>query len=133
MDELRECEGFDWDAGNSDKNWTKHRVSDSECEEMFFNEPLVIRRDPRHSQPEVRYYALGQTDRDRCLFVVFTQRGKLVRAISARDMSQTNAESTKRMRPKKTIPKFKSEDEERSFWASRDSSSYIDWSQGEHV
>jgi predicted DNA binding CopG/RHH family protein len=37
------------------------------------------------------------------------------------------------MRRTKTIPKFKSEDEERSFWASRDSGSYIDWSQGQRV
>jgi uncharacterized DUF497 family protein len=89
MDLLRECEGFDWNAGNSDKNWKKHRVNDSECEELFFNEPLVVRRDPRHSEREVRYYALGQTDRGRCLFVVFTVRGKLVRVISARDMTRT--------------------------------------------
>jgi hypothetical protein len=31
------------------------------------------------------------------------------------------------------IPKFRSEDEERSFWAGRDSGSYIDWSKGERV
>ena len=88
MRELREWEGFDWDSGNSDKNWKKHRVSDSECEELFFNEPFVVRRDPGHSQREVRYYALGQTDRGRCLFVVFSVRGRLVRVISARDMTR---------------------------------------------
>ncbi|KAA3613105.1 MAG: hypothetical protein D8M58_12410 [Calditrichaeota bacterium] len=27
----------------------------------------------------------------------------------------------------KNIPKFKSEDEERAFWAEKDSSEYIDW------
>jgi uncharacterized protein len=89
MDVLGECEGFDWDPGNSAKNWKKHRVSDSECEELFFNEPLIVRRDSGHSQQEVRYYALGQTDRGRWLFVVFTLRGKLVRVISARDMTRT--------------------------------------------
>lgn len=89
MDVLRECEGFDWDVGNSDKNWKNHRVSDSECEEVFFNEPLTVRRDPGHSQRGVRYYALGQTDPGRCLFVAFTVRGKLVRVISARDMTRT--------------------------------------------
>ena len=37
------------------------------------------------------------------------------------------------MRRKKPIPKFKSEDEERNFWASHDSISYIDWSKGQRV
>jgi hypothetical protein len=37
------------------------------------------------------------------------------------------------VKQKKRIPKFGSEDQERSFWAARDSSSYIDWSKGEHV
>lgn len=29
----------------------------------------------------------------------------------------------------KKIPKFKSDDEERNFWANNDSSNYIDWSK----
>ncbi len=88
MNLLTECDGFDWDAGNSGKNWTTHRVSDSECEEVFFNSPFVLRRDLEHSQEESRYYTLGQTDRSRGLFVVFTIRGKLIRVISARDMTR---------------------------------------------
>jgi len=88
MSSLTECVGFDWDAGNSGKNWTKHRVSDSECEEVFFNNPLVVRKDVEHSEEEPRSYALGQTDRSRTLFVVFTVRGKLIRVISARDMTR---------------------------------------------
>ena len=30
---------------------------------------------------------------------------------------------------KKKIPRFRSEDEEREFWASRDSTDYLDWTQ----
>jgi predicted DNA binding CopG/RHH family protein len=33
----------------------------------------------------------------------------------------------------KPIPKFESEDEERGFWATHDSTDYIDWSQGRRV
>lgn len=80
--------GFDWDAGNRDKNWAKHRVSDSECEEVFFNQPLIRRHDPGHSGEERRFRALGQTDTGRRLFVAFTMRGKLLRVISARDMTR---------------------------------------------
>ncbi len=30
----------------------------------------------------------------------------------------------------KEVPKFKSEDEEREFWATADSTQYLDWSKG---
>ena len=88
MNPLTECVGFDWDTGNSGKNWTTRRVSDSECEEVFLNRPFVVRRDREHSREESRFYALGQTDRRRRMFVVFTIRGKLIRVISARDMTR---------------------------------------------
>ncbi|MCP3671888.1 MAG: BrnT family toxin, partial [Gammaproteobacteria bacterium] len=62
------CVGFQWDAGNSEKNWISHQVSKSECEQIFFNQPLIIGDDEKHSQLEVRYYSLGQTDSGRLLF-----------------------------------------------------------------
>lgn len=34
---------------------------------------------------------------------------------------------------KKNIPKFKNEDQERNFWASHDSTNYLDWSKAERV
>lgn len=34
---------------------------------------------------------------------------------------------------KKKIPKFKSEDEERAFWASHSSTDYVDWKKGRMV
>ena len=34
---------------------------------------------------------------------------------------------------KKKIPKFRNEDEERDFWASHDSTEYIDWSEARNV
>jgi uncharacterized DUF497 family protein len=83
---LRECTGFEWDEGNLLKNWEKHRVSASECEQVFFNRPLVTLPDRAHSQVEPRFYALGQTDAARYLFIVFTVRNDLIRVISARDM-----------------------------------------------
>jgi hypothetical protein len=85
---ITECTGFDWDAGNILKNWEAHRVSASECEQVFFNRPLVAAPDTKHSQVEDRYYALGQTDAGRALFVVFTVRESLIRVISARDMNR---------------------------------------------
>ena len=86
-DLLAECTGFDWDDGNIGKNWSKHRVTDWECEEIFFNRPLSLGSDVAHSQTEPRYYALGQTDRGRTLYVSFTVRSRLIRPISVRDVN----------------------------------------------
>lgn len=85
---LAKCEGFDWDADNAGKIWERHQVTSAESEEVFFNRPLLVGDDETHSASEERFYALGQTDAGRLLFVVFTIRGRLVRAISARDMSR---------------------------------------------
>ncbi len=85
---LEESEGFQWDAGNSTKIWERHRVTPTECEELFFNRPITVGEDERHSELEERFYALGQTDAGRHLFAVFTFRGRLIRVISVRDMSR---------------------------------------------
>lgn len=85
---LTGCTGFEWDQDNAEKNWRKHRVLPEECEQVFFNRPLVVTEDTGHSENESRYYSLGQSDTSRLLFVVFTVRGELIRVISARDMSR---------------------------------------------
>jgi uncharacterized DUF497 family protein len=82
------CTGFGWDEANTQKNWERHRVTPEEAEAVFFNEPLVVRSDVRHSKQEQRYYALGRTDGGRYLFVVFTIRNSLLRVISVRDMNR---------------------------------------------
>jgi uncharacterized protein len=88
VERLKNCVGFQWDDANVDKNWLKHGVTPAECEQIFFNQPLLIENDERHSQEEDRYYALGQTDAGRLLFVVFTVREMHIRPVSARDMSR---------------------------------------------
>jgi len=87
--DLTKCRGFQWDEGNSEKNWLKHKVSKADCEQVFFNHPLVVRHDSGHSaEGEIRFYVLGHTDRARRLFIVFTVRDQLIRVISAREMSK---------------------------------------------
>jgi uncharacterized protein len=81
--------GFEWDAGNARKSLDKHGVSQAEAEEAFFNAPLLVLEDDRHSGAEVRFHALGHTDKTRRLHITFTLRrgNTLIRVISARDMS----------------------------------------------
>jgi uncharacterized DUF497 family protein len=89
--DLTQGEGFQWDAGNARKSVARHGVSQSEAEQIFFNEPLLLLDDASHSQIEPRFHALGLTDDGRRLHVTFTVRDeeRLIRVISARDMSRT--------------------------------------------
>lgn len=91
-DPLDECIGFDWNEANAQKNWQRHQVTQEEAEDVFFNEPLTVRGDIRHSRREKRYYALGQTSTGRHLFVALTIRRKLIRVISVRDMNRREQE-----------------------------------------
>ena len=85
---LIECEGFEWDAGNAEKIWRRHQVTAVECEELFLNRPLIVKADAAHSDSEERLYALGQSDGGRMMFLAFTIRRRLIRVVSARDMSR---------------------------------------------
>jgi hypothetical protein len=79
--------GFDWDAGNARKN-ERHGVAQVEAEDLFFDPRLLLVPDPRHSDEEPRFHALGETSVGRRLHVAFTLRseGTRIRVISARDM-----------------------------------------------
>jgi uncharacterized DUF497 family protein len=88
MIDWRTITGFEWDTGNARKSFEKHGVSQFEAEQVFFNQPLLLLPDIKHSQAEVRYHALGKTDEDRWLHITFTLRASdtLIRVISARAM-----------------------------------------------
>ena len=87
MFNFEQITGFDWDEGNLAKN-EKHQVSPGESEQVFFNKPLLVQADVKHSQQEPRYHALGKTDAGRLLHITFTLRfnNTQMRVISARDM-----------------------------------------------
>ncbi len=80
--------GFKWDDGNARKSTDKHGVAQAEAEQVFFNDPLLVVDDVRHSRSEPRFHALGITNTGRRLHVTFTLREEntRIRVISARDM-----------------------------------------------
>jgi uncharacterized DUF497 family protein len=88
MIDLNQITGFDWDDGNSRKSADKHDVSQAEAESVFFNDPLIVVEDAKHSEAEPRLNALGKTAQNRLLHITFTlrQNGTMIRVISARDM-----------------------------------------------
>lgn len=96
--------GFDWDEDNARKSEEKHDVSQAMAEQVFFNEPLLVLPDPRHSQQEARYHALGTTDDNRLLHITFTLRaaGTLIRVISARDMTHKEKKIYEQTKKKNT-------------------------------
>ena len=79
---------FQWDKGNKNKNYAQHKVSDQECEEVFFDQNKKILKDILHSDTEERYILLGQTKAKRKLFIAFTLRQDEIRVISARDFNR---------------------------------------------
>ncbi|MBI1746716.1 MAG: BrnT family toxin [Acidobacteria bacterium] len=98
--------GFEWDDGNSDKNWLRHRVTRAEAEQFFLNRPLLVAHSPGRTQIETRYFALGRTDLDRHLAIVFAVRGALLRVISARPMSRRERRSYGQSQTTQADPKI---------------------------
>ena len=90
MNQFSSIAGFQWDEGNSQKSAQKHDVHPTEAEEIFFNTPLIISNNDKHSSDEKRYLALGMTNKKRFLTVIFTLResNTLIRIISSRDQHQ---------------------------------------------
>ena len=90
MIDFHQITGFQWDAGNAYKSQEKHGVTQGGAEEIFFNQPLLVAGDEKHSEDEQRYLALGITSIGEFLSVVFTLRksGTLIRVVSARPMSK---------------------------------------------
>lgn len=75
---------FEWDKGNIDKNWAKHKIHYKEAEEVFFNKPIRIFIDTKHSTNfERRFLALGHTNSKKKLTIIFTVRKKFIRIILA--------------------------------------------------
>ena len=90
MIDFDQITSFDWDDGNGRKSADKHDVSQAEAESIFFNDPLIVVEDMKHSRDEQRFHALGKTAQGRLLHITFTIRGDgaLIRVISARDMDR---------------------------------------------
>ncbi len=88
MIDWKQIIGFDRGSGNERKSQEKHAVNRFEAEQVFFNHPLLVLDDQKHSQREPRYHALGASNDARLLHITFTLRSDdtLIRVISARDM-----------------------------------------------
>lgn len=85
---LKIIKKFQWDNGNKDKNWIKHKITNEECEEVFFDQNKKIFKDILHSVKEKRYILIGITKFKKLLLIVFTIRKNKIRIISARNLNK---------------------------------------------
>ncbi|NCR71452.1 MAG: BrnT family toxin [Microcystis aeruginosa LG13-12] len=84
---------FDWDKNKAERNLSKHEVSFEEAKTVFDDPLYVDFYDPEHSEDEDRYLLVGQSNRGRLLIVSYTERGNLIRLISAREVTKTERET----------------------------------------
>ena len=84
---------FEWDRGNFDKNYQRHKITNKEAEEVFDNESKFIFEDIKHSKTEKRYGIFGQSKNGKLLSIVFTIRNNKIRIITARNMSKKERRS----------------------------------------
>ena len=84
---------FEWDTGKAEANLRKHRVSFDEAQTVFTDDFSVAILDPDHSDEKDRLIIIGMSNKRRLLVVIYTERGKKTRLISAR--KATHAEHEK--------------------------------------
>jgi len=78
---------FEWDPEKARENEQKHGVGFPEASEAFDDDHSSSVPDPDHSADEDRYLIFGISKQGRHLVVSYTERGKRIRLISARQMT----------------------------------------------
>ena len=75
---------FEWDDRKARINREKHKVEFAEAITVFAGQFTRYFADPDHSADENRFLALGYSHPNRLLVVSYTERGEVIRIISAR-------------------------------------------------
>ena len=71
---------FDWDEDNI-RHIAEHDVTPEECEQVIANDPVDV--EEQVVDGEERLLQVGVTDALRCLEIVTTWRGELLRVVTA--------------------------------------------------
>jgi uncharacterized DUF497 family protein len=75
---------FEWDDHEARLNLRNHGVGFDEAAMVFLDPLARIFDDEAHSLEEPREIVIGHSSEDRLLLVCFTERGDVIRIISAR-------------------------------------------------
>ena len=76
---------FQWDNRKAEDNLRKHSISFQEATTVFSDFLSLTIPDPLHSQSEERLVTIGHSEKQRLLVVIHTERGDVIRIISARN------------------------------------------------
>ena len=74
---------FDWDRNNLRKI-RDHRIKQIEAEQALSRDPILIYE--QDANGEIRYVYYGETERNRMIAVVLTERDEKIRVITAYDL-----------------------------------------------
>ncbi len=75
---------FEWNTTKASLNLKKHGVSFEEASTVFDNPLFITFLDEEHSIDEERYITLGLSKMNNLLLIAHTDRGGVIRIISAR-------------------------------------------------
>ncbi|HEX5368308.1 MAG TPA: BrnT family toxin [Dehalococcoidia bacterium] len=90
---------FEWDDLKARRNFALHGVSFDEAATVFRDPLSLTIGDPIHSNDEERWVILGYSFRGRLLVVVHSERGKILRLISARPATGHERDAYEEQRP----------------------------------
>ena len=79
---------FEWEENKAAANLKKHSVSFDEAKTIFDDPFYIDFYDPDHSDTEHRYIMMGMSVHNRLLLVSYTERGDVLRLISAREATR---------------------------------------------
>jgi uncharacterized DUF497 family protein len=74
---------FDWDRNNTRKV-RAHGIKPAEVEQVLAHDPILIYE--QDADGEARYVYYGETDRNRMMAVVLTERNAQIRVITAYEL-----------------------------------------------
>jgi hypothetical protein len=95
---------FEWDINKASSNEKKHGVTFEEASTVLSDFLSITIPDPLHPTDEERLVTIGQSDKQRTLVVVHTERSNFIRLISARLASAHERKSTKRIMASQNDP-----------------------------
>ncbi len=75
---------FEWDDVKAERNRRNHGVSFDETQTVFIDYLSVMKPDVEHSNTEERLLIIGTSHKNRVIVVSYTERGDIIRLISAR-------------------------------------------------
>ena len=78
---------FEWDPEKDRRNQARHGVSFDEASTVFGDPFAITIDDPNHSTDEQRLLTTGNSEGQRLIIVVHTDRDDRIRLISAREVT----------------------------------------------